>query len=87
MLPAELLGIFNSFYLVDFGERLEDELWWEKELEKILLEIEKEDLKEQLKESSEKVGQMEEAGKARELKRAEREFQEISSRLNELIKE
>jgi len=87
MLPAELLGIFNSFYLVDFGERLEDELWWEKELEKILLEIEKEDLKEQLKESSEKVGQMEEAGKARELKRAEKEFQEISSRLNELIKE
>ncbi len=87
MLPAELLGIFNGFYLVDFGERLEDELWWEKELEKILLEIEKEDLKEQLKEMSERVGQMEEEGKVRELKRAEREFQEISSKLNELTKE
>jgi DNA primase len=86
-LPAELLGIFNSFYLVDFGERVEDEVWWEKELEKALLEIEKEELKEQLKESSERVGQSEREGKTRELKKAEKEFLEISSRLNELMRE
>jgi DNA primase len=86
-LPAELLGIFNGFYLVDFGERLEDEVWWERELEKALLEIEKEDLKEQLKESSERVGQSEKEGKTRDLKRAEKEFLEISSRLNELMRE
>jgi DNA primase len=87
MLPAELLGIFNSLYLIDFGERLEDEEWWEKELKKILLEIEKEVLKGQLKESSEKLGELEKEGKTRELKRAEKEFQEILSRLNELTKE
>jgi hypothetical protein len=72
---------------VDFGERLEDEVWWERELEKALLEIEKEDLKEQLKESSERVGQSEKEGKTRDLKRAEKEFLEISSRLNELMRE
>ena len=87
MLPAELLGIFNSLYLIDFGERLEDEEWQEKELKKILLEIEKENLREQLKEASEKLGELEKEGKARELKRAEKEFQEISVRLNELMRE
>jgi DNA primase len=87
ILPAELLGIFNGLYLIDFGERLEDEEWWEKELQKTLLEIEKEDLKDQLKEASERLGELEREGKTRELKRAEKEFQEISSKLNELTKE
>jgi DNA primase len=86
-LPAELLGLFNGFYLVDFGERLEDEVWWEKELEKTLQEIEKEDLKAQLKETSEEVGRLEREGKTKELKKAEKEFMAISSRLGELMRE
>jgi DNA primase len=65
MLPAELLGIFNSFYLIDFGPKVEEEEWWEKELKTILKEIEKEDLREQLRESSEKLGELEKEGKPR----------------------
>jgi DNA primase len=63
MLPAELLGIFNSFYLIDFGPKVEEEEWWEDELKTTLKEIEKEDLREQLRESSVESQETQASGK------------------------
>jgi len=38
-LPAELQESFNRLYLVDFGERIEDSEWVEKEIKKTKTQI------------------------------------------------
>ena len=86
MLPAELIEIFNYFYLLDLGEKIEEEDWINKEMATTLLEIEKDDLRTEFKELAKKLAELEKEGKIREFKRAEKEFRQLSSRLSELTK-
>lgn len=47
-LPAELQESFNKLYLIDFGERVEDKDWVEKEIQKTKIQLEILEVKEEL---------------------------------------
>ncbi len=49
-LPAELQDSFNKLYLIDFGEKIEDKDWVNKEIQKIKLQLEIFQIKEELQE-------------------------------------
>lgn len=69
-LPAELQESFNKLYLIDFGEKVEDKDWAEKEIQKTKIQLEMLEVKEELqkiwqdlrgkgKEEAEKIGEEE----------------------------
>ena len=54
-LPAELREVFDRFYLVDFSERVEDESWVEKEIQKTRVQLEIVKVKEELQSIWQKI--------------------------------
>lgn len=82
-LPAELREAFDKLYLVDFGEKIDDEEWVKKEKEKIRVQLEIAEVKEELQAACQKLKEekMEnEGGKTRE------EIRLLAQRLRNLEK-
>lgn len=85
-LPSELIEIFNSFYLTDLGEKIEDDTWWEKEWEIIIFELKKDILKEKINLLPGLIRQAEEEKNTELLTSLEREFKTRSVELAKLLK-
>ncbi|PJE67521.1 DNA primase [Candidatus Shapirobacteria bacterium CG10_big_fil_rev_8_21_14_0_10_40_9] len=83
-LPSELLEIFNGFYLQDLGKNITDEAWFEREIKKTLLELEKLEFKEELKKLSGEMRLCEKEKKPKRLKKLNEEFKKIAQKLTEL---
>lgn len=84
ILPSELLEIFNSFYLTDFGVRLEDKKWLEKEKGKGLQELEEVNLREQTKALGLEISRLEKEGKEKELEEVKKRFLRLSHQLGKV---
>lgn len=54
-LPPELREVFDRFYLVDFGEKIDDENWVEKEIQKTRVQLEIAKIKEELRSIWQKI--------------------------------
>jgi DNA primase len=83
-LPPELVEIFNSFYLWDLGEKVEDDDWFVKEEEKTLFELGKLDLKEKVQEVAREMARAEEEGNTDKLTKLEEEFRMLSTKITKL---
>ena len=80
-IPPELAEIYNSFYLYDFEDKIEDEKWLEKEIQKTSFELRKLTLQEKMKDLSNQMAILEKQGKKEELEKIEKEFQAVSLKL------
>ena len=82
-LPAELIEIFNNFYLFDLGGKIEDKAWLNSEIEKTKNELKILRIKDLLQEISQKIKKLEKDGKAetKEWEKAQEEFRSLSSEL------
>lgn len=92
MLPAELIETFDKLYLLDVTGIVEDEEKLTKEFEKTLNQLERLDLKEQLKGIADKIKEIEkkkeiDKKEKKQLKNLDKEFRDISQKLAELEKE
>ncbi|MFZ5365862.1 MAG: DNA primase [Patescibacteria group bacterium] len=83
-LPSELLEIFNGFYLKDLGEKVMEESWTKKELEKAVFELEKLEAKEKLKMLSYEMAVCEKKNDLKKLQKLKEEFKKISQKISEL---
>lgn len=84
-LPSELIENFNNLYLMDFGEKIEDDSWWDKEWEIIVFELKKEILKEKINLIPNLIKQAEEKKDMELLTILEKEFKIHSVELAKLI--
>jgi len=84
-LPSELIEIFNSFYLTDLGEKVENDTWWEKEWEIIIFELKKDILKEKINLIPGLIKQAEEEKDTQRLTSLEKEFKMHSVELAKLL--
>lgn len=87
MLPAELKEAFDLLYLKELSDTIDDEEMLEKEIEKVVLELGKLDLKESLKEVAEKIKDLEkgqEKGQKKKLDGLYEEFRDLSKALTAL---
>lgn len=87
ILAPELVVTFNQLYLLDLSDLVKDETKFERELVKIVQQLEKFNLKEKLKELADKIKALEKKGKltGKELKTLDKlnqEFSELSHELN-----
>ena len=81
-LPAELIDIFNSFYLYDFGDKIENSSWSDREIRKTINELKKEILRSKIQDLSAKISQTEkEKDAGNELTKLEEEFKILSLQL------
>jgi len=62
-LPAELKEAFNKLYLIDFGEKIDDEEWVEKERKKIRTQLKIAKIKEELQAACRKLKEEKTEGK------------------------
>jgi DNA primase len=79
--PPELAEIYNNLHLHDFEDQINDEKWLEKEAQKTIVELFKLTQKEKLQELSIQMASLEKKGKREELEKLEKEFREISQKL------
>lgn len=84
-LPAELTEIFDSFYLYDLGDWFENKQKVEIEIEKTIKELEKEELKKQLKILADEIRALEKGKKEKGIKEKSKklneEFRDLSAKL------
>jgi len=88
MLPAEIAQVFDKLYLLDLGRLIDKEDLVNKELEKTLSELEKLNLRENLKEISNQIKALEKEEKPgkkekAKLKKLNVEFRDLSAKLAE----
>lgn len=83
-LPPELHEIFNLFYLVDIGERINEKKWFEQESRQVLIGLEKTDLHQKLQEASAAIGRLEKEGNSEEFQKAKETFSSLSRQLGKL---
>lgn len=81
LLPPELEEGFNRLYLIDLGEILEDSEETEKEFKKILSELEKLTIREEIKRLSEKIKALEKEGKEKEVEKMSFELSQLGAKL------
>lgn len=86
MLPAELIETFDKFYLLDFASLIKDEEKLSREFEKTLEQLEKLDLKEQLRKIAAKIKMIEKKKEIskkekKQLKNLDQEFRDLSQKL------
>lgn len=81
-LPAELVEIYNNFYLLEIDEKLLDETVYPKEKERILKEIEKIQVKAKLKELTILIAGLEKEDQEEELEKAKKDFNDLSKKLS-----
>jgi DNA primase len=82
-LPGELREIFNNFYLVDFGSKIDDTSWVDSEIAKAEKELETIKIKEDLANIAEQIRKLETEGKegSDDWQKAQEEFRRLSAEL------
>lgn len=86
-LPAELLEIFNNFFLEDLGKESQNSSWQEKEINRTLFELKKLIIQEELKKLSQEIASSEKEGKEEILVEKEEKFRLLSQKLAKLLAE
>ena len=86
-LPAELLEIFNNFFLEDLGKESQNSSWQEKEIKRTLFELKKLMIQEELKKLSQEIASSEKEGKQEILAEKEEKFRLLSQKLAKLLAE
>jgi len=86
MLPAELVEVFNQLYLLSFGDLVTDEEKFEREFQKTINILREINLREKLKEISQKIRQLEAMEKPskqdkKKLKTLGQEFRDLTTHL------
>lgn len=82
-LPSELREIFNNFYLVDLGGKIDDTSWVDSEIAKAEKELKTIKIKEDLTNISEQIRKLETEGKSGsdDWQKAQEEFRRLSAEL------
>lgn len=82
-LPLELAELFNNFYLLNTGERIDQDSWVNSEISKTITELKILKIKENLSAISGEIRKLEKEGKmeSQGWKKAQAEFKELSAKL------